>query len=205
MLAGFPSSCPAGDHDSALIVGRPVDLGDGISARVPVRAAANLSQYWYYLADGRPGAIFYAPAGVPQNLRIAFDSRRSSPHTLLFAPLGLWSYFPPGFDPRTPLQTWSADKGRFLVLEWDARNGMLDFEAYKDLDQLDTWTGTGLQRFTNCLPKKGATSEAKLTLEISSAGSVHTITASMNGYAVAQGSRTGNGAVTLYEKNGSGV
>jgi len=89
MLPGFPSSIPAGDHDSLLIVGVPVDLQDGITLQVPVRAPAGLGDcYWVWCADNRIGDVFRVAEGRERLVRVRLDPSRDNPHTVIFAPLG---------------------------------------------------------------------------------------------------------------------
>lgn len=206
MLPGFPSSVHSGDNDSALIVRNPLDLGDGISIQYTVRAPANYGNvYWLWLADGRVGEIFYVAEGQQRTIRVRVDPGRPNPHTILFVPMGLWSYLPPGFDPRVALNLWESDKGGFVALEWDARSGMLDFDAYDDDNQFSSWVLTGLERFNNCMPVNGVPTQARLDIEWSDAAGVRTLILSLNGYQVARGSRTGDGLLLLAQVNQSGV
>lgn len=206
MLPGFPSSVHSGDHDSALIVRNPLDLGDGISVQYTVRAPANYGNcHWLWLADGRVGEIFYVAEGQQRTVRVRVDPGRANPHTILFVPMGLWSYLPPGFDPRVALNLWESDKGGFVALEWDARSGMLDFAAYDDADQFTNWVIAGLERFNNCMPVNGVPTQARLDLEFSDSAGTRTLILSLNGYQIAKGSRAGDGLLLLSQANQSGV
>jgi len=115
------------------------------------------------------------------------------------------SYLPPGFDPRVQLNQWESDKGGFVSLEWDASSGMLEVEAYGDDDQLANGVITGLRRFSNCRPVNGVPNQARLDLELSDAAGTRTLILSLNGYPVAAGSRAGDGAIALTQRNFSGV
>jgi len=97
------------------------------------------------------------------------------------------------------------DKGRHALVEWDVVYEAASYEYDRSTPQLTSWSLTGLRRYTNCQPVGDFKTQGRLSVEISTAGSDHTVTIKMGDISVASGSRTGDGSVTLAEANDSGI
>jgi len=207
MIPGFPPSVHPGDHDCGIIVGTIEDMGDGLSLRAPVQAPTNLGDcYWIVIADHILGRIFKLEEGArPKFVRIKVDGSKANPHTIAFAPIGKTPTLVPGFDPRIQLNIFEENQGKYLSLEWDATAGMLDYKMYSDDAQLSGWNLSGLRRLLTGRPVNQTPTEMQLDVEIITAGGVHTVILSLNGYNICSGSRTGDGQVNFYPLNGSGV
>jgi hypothetical protein len=77
--------------------------------------------------------------------------------------------------------------------------------AYSESGQLTGWSLAGVKRFTNCYPAEFRPTWGMLDCSLTDAGGTRTVVLSMRGLTVAQGSRVGDGAITLAEANDSGI
>ena len=202
MMSGDPSSVPAGDNEDFFLDFLVDDDATGLGARIQLEMATGYGdQFVALIADSEIRQILWMAEGDIWEGWVAYDPAREI-HAVSAHPLGDWNYVT-DLDITYEHRLFFSDKGVSIVLEWDAVIEALT--AYDDDDQLSGWSLTGLQRALNCMQVEGSPTQGRLDIEITDNGGDYTVTLSMNGYAIAEGTRTGNGVVTLAEQNDSGV
>lgn len=161
---------------------------------------AVFSQYYQLVIDGRNvGVPKHITAGTTATLKGNY--RGSGPHTVSVVGCGPWST--PGlFDVTSTQSAYLFSRSRSIHFELF---GVPEQFSDNDGGQFSNWNISGIQRFTNCRTVKNRTTYGEVDILLSTSGSVHTLTLSLSGKALARGRITGNGTVTLSELNNSGV
>jgi hypothetical protein len=202
MMAGDPSSVPAGDNEDMFLTFTVDDDSTSLGARIQLAMATGYGdQYVAIISDAEVRQILWMAEGEPWEGWIGYNPARSL-HAVSAHPLGDWNTLT-DLDITYESRLFFSDKGVSVVLEWDAVIESLT--AYDDDNQLSGWSLTGLQRGKNCSAVQNVPTQGRIDIEITTVGGTHTVTLSNGGVDVAEGSRTGDGAITLAEKNSSGV
>lgn len=196
MRWGMGWSCFWGDPEAELIIIRDTDLGSGIARTfMPV---AGRSQYYQLVIDGKAsGMPVFVRAGQIQTLRGNWDLPQG-PHLVSIVGVGPWSV--PNFFDITPVQTAfaavRANRLHFEIVSTPRQFSKLDTGG---TGGLTNWAVTGMIRFQNCGAAANRPTWGVLDLVLSTAGPIHTLTASLKGTTIFSGSRNGNGSITLYD------
>lgn len=207
MIPGYPTTGWPGDHEMALLDFTWQDNGTGLGFSGSFTPWTNYgNRFWVVVADGVPQSVVYGAEGQTTAISGTWDTTRTN-HQVSIEPIFDWDSITSGIDISvlaTQQDYHVLDKGVFVEFDFDAV--IEDIKAYGDKGQFSSWNISGLQRWGTVRQVNGEPrTEAALDLTMSSVGAVHTVTLSLNGYAVASGSITGNGTVTLAAQNSSGV
>jgi len=174
-----------------------VDMGDG--PRLTIKMQSGREQYVQLKVDGR---IQGTPKYVDSTNKTQFLGIWESPdteHLVEAVPQGDFS----------SARDWLAQTIKFQADKFNRLNATItanpDFLTYGASGQFANWSITGLKRFQNCSPQAYVSNWGKLQLTMSTDGGVHTVTLKAGSMTVMEGSRTGDGEVTLAEQNSSGA
>jgi hypothetical protein len=127
-------------------------------------------------------------------------------HLISLVPIGDWASttIDAGFQQIFYTQT-TPDR---IAIQITAVPSYFAYHAAGTITQLDSWEIFGLKRFTNCKPVRNHKTWAKLEVSLVTALGIRTLTLSVDGVAVASGTRpvlAGNGTINLNEENSSGI
>ena len=200
MIYGQAWTVPYGDPADFLLDYQVLDNGSG-GVDITASAATGYGNLWWLLiVDGTVQATVFLAEGATKRFSGVYDSARTT-HAVSLYCLGEWTS-PADVDPFMTQTYFTTDKGQFVQLDFDGV--MVPTEADNDLDQFSAWALAGLARFSNCETAARLT-QARLEIVLATVGGVHTLTLYMGTVAIASGSRSGNGTITLTALNGSGV
>lgn len=202
MIPGYPTSLPPGGHDDFLLDFIVSDTGTGAGATVTMTPATGYGDnYWALVCDGAVQQVVYLAEGQTLTKTVFYDATRTV-HSVSAAPMGQWETAD-GIDVVVQEMYFTVDKGRMVQIDIDAV--IETVEAYGDSGQFSAWSLAGLARYTTGRPYGGRMTEEQIDITLENSGGTYTVTLSLNGYNIAQGSRVGNGVVTLTAQNSSGV
>lgn len=204
MSPGSATSTAPGDEDMIVLDFDWTDNGSGSGFKGYMQPTSGYGNHWWAtVVDGAAQTIQYFPEGQFTPIGGTYDSTLTS-HSVSMKQLGDWADAL-NVDVSIDQTYFTSDKGASVQFDFPA--SVDEVEAIGDSGQFATWAIIGLSRWKtvrptgNGLPK----TEACMDLTMSSAGAVHTVSLSMNGYLIAQGTINGNGSVTLTAQNNSGV
>jgi len=158
-------------------------------------------KWWVLLVDGVLQAPFQLPDDSTEPIPIEFNPKFDT-HTIYAIPLGYWSYIPPSAKLDLVRNFFELTFGTALDVEWDAE---LTFDDRNTSSQLSSWSLSGLRRFTNGRPVEGWSTRMRLDIVLTNNGGDYTLQLYDRTQLLAEGTRTGNGSITLTEQNNSGV
>lgn len=184
-----------------LAVKRVLHLSDE-EVEVQAQAAEGWEQNWIFWADGAFSAVYRVGEDEPVSVSLPLNPSWSA-HLVYAFPLGCWENLPGAATLDLIRNIVEVSLAVAIDAEWDAPIHVR--QAYDDDDQLTLWTLTGLERFSNCNRVDGVPSQARLEIVLATVAGVHTLTLYAGDQAVASGSRTGDGEITLTAENDSGL
>lgn len=203
MLTGFSTGCPTGAHEEMLLGFIPVyDAANPMRVVLPVRPVTGCAnQYWVFGADESLQKTIWFNEGEFKEISILLDPTRTN-HSIIAEPNGQWNTYgnAPFFDPLFALTT---NIGKSLNVSWTASSEFID--TYGDSGQLTSWSLSGLQRYSTLRPGGLRATEAVCDVTLTKVSTTRTVTVSLNGIILCQGTRTSDGTVMLSQVNGSGV
>lgn len=204
MSPGMLTTVAPGDYEDFLLDFIPRDDGSGNAAIVPLMCASGYGDtFWVIGCDRIPQHVVFIPEGLqtPIHQTVFYDVDQTT-HKVFAFPLGDWDNFA-DIDPTFTAAYFESDKGKSAKIDFQPTMEIV--EANNDLDQLSSWSLTGIERFATGRPIRGEKTKAKIDIQIENAGGTYTVILSCNGWRIASGSRVGNGIVTLTQENNSGV
>lgn len=203
MITGFATGCPTDAHEELLLGFIPsYELGSSFRAILPIRPAIGCGdEYWVFGADETIQQVLWIAEGSFQKVTVLLDPTRAN-HSVFAEPNGTWSTIG-NTNILEPTFGLTTSNGKSLTGQFVTSSEFID--TFGDQGQLTSWSLVGLERYSTVRPDAIRKTEAECDVSISTAGSTHTVTLSLNGIVLASGSRVGNGTVNLSQVNGSGV
>lgn len=207
MLWGAGWTSYWGDPESWVIIEYIRDLITG--PVVKFRAIPEYPQYFQFVVDRRnQGSPFYVLDTATDATQVLGEYSGDSPHIVSIYGLGQWA--PLGlFDTTWMELLFQDDRTDRILLTIKAKPSYFSIED-SGLSQFSGWsngdlTKSGIVRFQNCYKNITRPTWGQIDLTMITVLGVHTVTGSVQGSIVCQGSRTGDGALVLAEMNSSGV
>jgi hypothetical protein len=203
MITGFATGCPTDINEELLLEYLPVsEVGNNIRVILPITTAIGCgNEYWVFGADQSIQQIKWIAEGTSQNISVLLDPTLSN-HSVFAEPNGTWS---------TVGSTNFFELSLILLLSnGKSVNGSFTasseiISTYGDNGQLTSWSLVGLGRYSTLRPDSIRKTEAECDVTLATVSTTHTVTIYLNGQILAQGSRIGNGSITLAAMNNSGV
>src|SRR6185312_3398850 len=208
MYFGQGFGCYWGDPDTFQIIDKVSDFITG--AAIKFHPIPGYPQNFRLVIDRRTqGAPFYVLDTITAPYQALGSYIGDSPHIVSVLGQGPWAN--DGWDATLGQLDFAAARTDRILLTIQAKPDYFSIED-SGLSQFSSWalnnsTGglSGVVRFSNCRPNINRPTWGEIDLTMTTAAGVHTVTGSCNGSIVCQGTRTGNGSITLSEMNGSGV
>lgn len=172
---------------------------------IEFQPVSGYSQFYQLVVDGKnQGLPVYVADAQPYRLKGLYSNPGLN-HSYSVVGMGPWSNG--GFD-----ATFAA----ILFLQSRAVSIHLEIQAVPDLFSVENAGGAqfsnwalaanyAISRFNTCRAVANRPTWGELDISMATVAGTHTVTASLNGAILAQGSRVGDGVVTLSEVNSSGV
>lgn len=203
MITGFATGVPTDANEEMLLGFIPsYELGTSFRAILPIQPAVGCgNQFWVFGADEQVQKIQYITEGSFQKITVLLNPTRTT-HSVFAEPNGTWNSIGSIniFEPTLDL---TASNGKTISGSFTTSSEFID--TFGDNGQLTSWSLIGLERYSTLRPDGLKRTEAECDVTITSVGTTHTVTILLNGVILAQGSRVGNGTVTLTQVNQSGV
>jgi len=201
MIWGDPWTTFWGENESYMKTFEIIDNGDGLGARVKMRAIPDAAQNWALVTDGVLTDVVSVLDDADVFGRAIYDQNRIE-HLISASPLGGWNSTL-DIDVITEHENFAEDKGRSVKLSWDAV--LEDIESFGDNSQLTAWSFAGVSRFNNVSRHLENLTQAKVNIELTTASGTHTLNLYQENTLVATGSRVGDGVLTFSEVSSSGL
>lgn len=169
---------------------------------IQVRAATGWDQNWVFWADGQFSSVYALTSTDVTSIAMPLNPSWDA-HLVYAFPLGQWEEVPgdAGLDLyRNIVEIYLSVA---IDAEWDAP--IHAREAYGDDGTLSNWVLTGLRRGTNVNRVDGVPTQGRMEIVLTTDVGVHTLDLYVSEIIVASGYRTGDGSITLTERNGSGI
>ncbi|MCK6470426.1 MAG: hypothetical protein L6R28_01660 [Planctomycetes bacterium] len=180
------------------------------SVRVRFQPAPGYEGRWFgvYVNGAlRPPAVYAAPGAVAEAAR-AVESGTTKAFVYL-EDFGGWPGPRGRFDPHGMARAAEARLADRLAFAWRAPRAHSESDggvtAASGDSQLSNVSVDGAIRFANVAPVQGQPTRGRLGYAIATTGGVHTVTWYRGSTPVAEGSRSGDGAVVCAPVNGSGL
>ncbi len=190
MRVGGPTSCSPGDEEDLVqIMTLDALAGDIYSTG---QMLSGYGQFCQFVVDGNVcDSVKYVQDNQPTSFWGIPNSGIN--HVASIIPQGDWSAQTGFYYQQSDWQSLRTDR---IVAQITS---VPDIFSFGDNTQFSNWALTGFQRFTNCSPSNFRTTWGQLNLTLITITGVHTLTLDQNGIIIAQGSRTGNGSITLVD------
>lgn len=172
---------------------------------IEFKPVTGYSQFYQLVVDGKnQGFPVYVSDAQPFTVKGLYSNPDLN-HTYSVVGMGPWSN-----------GMFDATFAAILFIQSRAVSIHLEIQAVPDLFSVETsgaaqfsgWaldTNFSISRFNTCRAVANRPTWGELDISMSTVAGIHTVTASLNGAILAQGSRSGDGALTLSEVNSSGV
>ncbi len=197
-ILGAPLSVPLGGHEEMIAFLEIRNVTGGV--RVRFQPATNYGQNFQLEIDGvAAGFPVYASEDEITELRGAYNAPGTS-HVVCVVPMGDVSAN--DYDNSYQGIAFQEERSASLhaILTTTPR-----IVSTGVTGQLSAWALTGVKRFANCRPFIRRPSWGVMDVAIVKVTTTITVTLSCRGITLAEGSRTGNGSITLAAQNGSGI
>jgi hypothetical protein len=154
------------------------------------------------LVNSLPARTIWCAEGEQRVLEVATPTAVQTPNVcILRLGRGDWT----GYSYTRVARTYDPG-GPYAVLLWEWAYDVIEPALGDTAPVLSNWTLTGLQRGVNCTPDTSQRTRASLSVALTVAGGVRTVSLYAGGVLVASGTRdTTAGAVTLTAANSSGL